>query len=161
MRRSNSDLQYLVQPPGFPQMHRLFTGDAEATDAQGKYKQGGQVYSFLWNPGQIDWSSTAGDAGNNQFSLKSEEAVYRNVPDYIQCMPDRGGNTEVRINLWNFLGAVPPAGLSSAARVEVVIDNFTFEPSSEAYVPDGGICTKHCHCQVGVSQCVHNICTRL
>lgn len=154
----NSDLQFLVQPPGFPQMHRLFTGDASSTNAEEKYKQGGQVYEFLWNPAQIDWTTTAG-SGNNEFSLKSEEAVFRNVPDYIQCLPDRGGNMEVRINLWNFLGANTPSNLVASDRVEVVIDNFSFTPSSVTFVPDGGVCTKHCHCNMDASKCVHNVCS--
>lgn len=158
----NSDLQYLVQPPGYPQMHRLFSGDPDATDAESKYQQGGQVYKFDWNPGRIDWLSTAGEENvNNGFSLKTAEAVFRNVDDYVQCLPDRGGNMEVRINLWNMLGALTPAGLSSTDIVKVVIDNFTFTPSGQTHVAVGGICTKHCQCELGAASCVSNVCTAL
>jgi hypothetical protein len=141
-------------------MHRLFTGDPTATDLNSKYKQGGQVYKFDWEPAKIDWTSTAGELNvNNGFSLKTEEAVYREVPDYVQCLPDRGGNTEVRINLWNSLGAAYPSGLSSTDVVKVVIDSFTYVPSDQTHVQAGGICSKHCQCEVGVAQCIHNVCT--
>jgi hypothetical protein len=157
---NNSDLQYLVQPPGFPQMHRLFTGNPDASDVDSKYQQGGHVYKFDWNPGQIDWLSTAGEANvNNGFVLKTEEAVYRETNDYVQCLPDRGGNTEVRMNLWNMLGPAQPAGLSSTDVVKVVIDSFTYVPSGQTHVPEGGICSKHCQCQIGVAQCIRNVCT--
>jgi hypothetical protein len=158
---NNSDVQFLVQPPGYPQMHRLFTGESNATDIENKYKQGGQVYDFTWNPGQIDWTSTAGSYETNQFVLKTDEAIYRKVPDYVQCLPDTGGNLEIRINLWNMLGASQPVGLSFTDTVEVVFDNFSFVPSGQMHISDGGVCSKHCQCNHGVSECVNSICTPL
>lgn len=156
----NADLQFLVQPPGYPQMHRLFTGRPNASSIEDKYQQGGQVHEFTWNPAKINWDSTAGNYNNNNvFVLKTEEALYRKVPDYVQCLPDTGKNLEIRINLWNMASASQPVGLSLTDTVEVVIDNFSFTPSSETYVPVGGYCSKNCQCQVGVSKCVGNICT--
>lgn len=157
---TNSDLQYLVQPPGLPQMHRLFTGDPSSADINTIYQQGDQIYRFDWNPARIDWVSSAGEQDvNNQFVLKTEEAVYRNVPDFVQCLPDRGGNTEVRINLWNSLGAAYPVGLSATDVVKVVFDSFIYVPSDQTHVPEGGICSKHCQCEVGVAKCINSICT--
>jgi len=156
---TNSDLQFLVQPPGFPQMHRLFTGDPTATRDEKKYQQGGQVYEFTWNPAQIDWETTAGGAGDNsRFVLKTEEAVFREVDDFVQCLPDAGGDMEVRLNLWNMLGAQQPAGLSFAT-VEVVIDNFSFQPSGTTHLPEGSVCSKHCQCEKGVAECIDRVCT--
>ena len=141
-------------------MHRLFTGDPSSTDINTVYQQGGQIYRFDWNPARIDWMSSAGEQEvNNEFVLKTEEAVYREVSDYVQCLPDRGGNTEVRINLWNSLGAAYPVGLSATDVVKVVFDSFIFVPSDETHVPTGGICSKHCQCEMGVSSCINNICT--
>lgn len=149
---TNSDLQFLVQPPGQPQMHRLFSGsDPASLDKQ--YAQGGHVHSFTWNPARIDWATSAGGSDNNRFTLKTEEAVFRNVPDYVQCLPDAGRNMEVRLNLWNFVGAVQPGGTSV---VEVVIDRFSFTASHLTFVPVGSICTKHCQCK---GQCIDHRCT--
>ena len=158
---TNSDLQFLVQPPGFPQMHRLFTGDPDG-DETTKYQQGGQVYSFAWEPAEITWETTAGNSVNNNFVLKTEEAVYRDVEDYVQCLEDVGGNMEVRLNLWNMLGNATPLGLDSTDVVEVVFDNFSFTPSSGVgHLEEGGICSKNCQCEANVSQCIDNICTAI
>ena len=156
---TNSDLQFLVQPPGQPQMHRLFSGEDPQGAGNAKYKQGGQTYSFTWNPSVIEWGTTAGGDENNSFFLKTEEAVFRNTPDYIQCLPDVGENMEVRLNLWNMLGARQPAGLAHTDVVEVVIDNFMFVPSGETHIPLGGICSKHCQCEATVAECRDHICT--
>jgi hypothetical protein len=158
---SNADLQFLVQPPGFPQMHRLFTGDGLATSMDGKYDQGGHVYEFTWNPGQINWQTTAGKDVNNEFSLMTSEAMYRGLPDYVQCMPDIGGNTEVRINLWNMLGAQQPGGLSFYDTVEVVIDSFSFTPSGLTHLAEGNVCSKTCQCEAGVAECTNGLCTNI
>eukprot|EP00978_Attheya_sp_CCMP212_P041743 scaffold243381_cov56-Attheya_sp.AAC.2 len=148
---SNSDVQFLVQPPGYPQMNRFFSGKTPKT-----LDQGGHLYEFTWNPGHIDWFSTSGSVmGGYTFHLKTEEALFRGVPDYVQCMPS--GNTEVRMNLWNMLGAIQPAGLSARDKVEVVIDNFSYTPSSLTAVPNGDFCSKHCQCKIG-SSCVSGIC---
>jgi hypothetical protein len=141
-------------------MHRLFTGDPSSSDTNKTYQQGGQVYKFDWNPGHISWSSTAGEEDvNNFFVLKTEEAVFREIPDYVQCLPDRGTNMEVRINLWNSLGAKVPVGLSTLDVVKVVIDNVVYVPSNQTHVPIGGICSKHCQCEVGLAQCIRRKCT--
>ena len=138
-------------------MHRFFTGDPDNEAA--KYQQGGQVYSFEWNPAEIDWATTAGTTENKNFVLKTEEAVFREVPDYVQCLPDIGGNIEVRLNLWNMLGNKQPAGFNSDDIVEVVFDSFSFTPSGLTHLPVGSVCSKHCHCEIGVSECISNVCT--
>jgi hypothetical protein len=158
---TNSDLQFLVQPPGFPQMHRLFTGNPSAESIEDRYQQGGHDYTFTWNPGQIDWTTSAGAGTNSNFVLKTEEAVYRQVDDYVQCLPDVGENMEVRINLWNMNGAQPLEGLSSTDVVEVVFDNFSFVPSGQTHLPIGSICSKHCQCESGVAECLGSICTAI
>jgi hypothetical protein len=108
----NADVQFLVQPAGFPQMYRFFSGKKGAT-----YEQNGHEFEFTWLPNHIDWATTAG--GGQTFSLTTEEALYKKVPDFIQCMPS--GYTEIRLNLWNVNGAEIPAGLSATDRVEVVL----------------------------------------
>jgi hypothetical protein len=148
---TNADVQFLVQPPGYPQMHRFFSG------GPGVLEQSPHQFAFTWNPGRIDWFSTAG--GGQSYALKTEEALYRDLTDYVQCMPDRGGDTEVRINLWNMLGAQQPVGLRDTDLVEVVIDNFSFTPSDLEYVEVGGYCSKHCQCDPSVASCISGICT--
>jgi hypothetical protein len=136
-------------------MHRFFSGGAN-----GKYNQQDHVYEFTWKPAHIDWYSSAGKG--QEFTLKSEEALYMDIPDYVQCMPDRGMQTEVRINLWNSQGAFQPTSMAYDDIVEIVITNFTFIPLNETellYVADGGFCTKHCQCNYPTSTCEGGICT--
>jgi hypothetical protein len=133
----NADVQFLVQPPGSPQTHRFFSGATNAT-----LDQGGHNYSFNWLPGRIEWGTSAG--GGETFALSTEELLYKRQPDLIQCMPDQ--DVEVRINLWNMLGAKQPEGLSDTDYVEVRIGRFSYEPSSELGLGAGEICSKDCQC---------------
>jgi hypothetical protein len=146
----NSDVQFLVQPAGFPQMYRFYSGQGAT------YDQGGHTYSFTWLPNRIDWATTAG--GGQQFSLTTEEALYKKVPDFVQCMPS--GYTEVRLNLWNVNGAEVPAGLEPTDTVQVVIDKFEYESSPVAYAADGDYCSKSCQCGPA-SECLNGLCTNL
>ena len=50
------------------------------------------------------------------------------------------------MNLWSLDGINPQVGLADDQKIEVVIDNFTYTPSGETHVADGGACSKHCHC---------------
>jgi hypothetical protein len=93
--------------------------------------------------------------GGHTFYLKTEEELFKGVPHYVQCMPSV--NTEVRMNLWNMLGAIQPAGLNARDKVEVLIDNFSYTPSSLTAVPNGDFCSKHCQCEI-CSSCVNGIC---
>jgi hypothetical protein len=147
----NADVQFLVQPAGFPQMYRFFSGKKGAT-----YDQNGHEFEFTWLPNRIDWATTAG--GGQTFSLTTEEALYKKVPDFIQCMPS--GYTEIRLNLWNVNGAEIPAGLSATDHVEVVIDKFSYVASEVAYAADGDFCSKSCQCGPA-SDCLNGRCTSL
>lgn len=132
----NADAQFLVQPPGTPQTFRYFTGK-NAT-----YDQGGHHYMFDWNPGKIVWNTSAG--GGQTFTLTTAELLYKGQPNLVQCMPSPA--VEVRINLWNTLGARQPDGYNYTDVVEVVIGNFTFTPSTQLAMADGSICAMDCQC---------------
>lgn len=73
--------------------------------------------------------------------------------DYIQCLPN---NLEVRINLWNMADKIPD-NIMDHHRVVVVIDDFTYTPSGETHVADGGACSKHCQCS-DTSNCLGGLC---
>jgi hypothetical protein len=146
----NADAQFLVQPAGYPQMDRFYSG------AKGTYDQGGHVYSFNWLPNRIDWETTAG--GGQTFSLTSEMAQYKRVPDFVQCMPS--GYTEIRMNLWNMNGPEIPTGIAPTDTVQVVIDKFSYEPATVAYAADGDFCSKSCQCSPA-SECWNGRCTSL
>jgi hypothetical protein len=165
---SNADVQFLVQPPGAPQQYRFFSGQAVGSSTDDMEMQldysSPNWYNFTWLPGRIDWSSTAGSASVDgelhDYTLTTEEALYKGVPDYVQCMPG-SQNVEVRINLWNMLGAVHPAGLATTDVVEVVFDQIAFEPASteqQLYLADGEFCSKTCQCSAS-SRCVNARCT--
>jgi hypothetical protein len=137
-----SDVQFLVQPPGAPHMYRFFSGASGSS-----YAPGGHTYKFDWNPGQIDWSSTAGGG-------KAHSYITNGSADFIHCLP---ADMEIRINVWNSRGAVNPNGYSDKHKVEVTIDNFTFTPSGKTQVPNGGVCSKSCMC-ASTSSCVSGKC---
>jgi hypothetical protein len=145
----NADVQFLTQPPGFPQMYRFFSGEEGGT-----YDQGGHVYEFTWLPNRIDWNTNAG--GGQTFSLTTERSLFGPTADLVQCMPS--GNTEMRLNLWNMAGAFVPDGLRETDTVEVVIDDFSFIPSKTLFAKDGDYCSKHCQCATS-SLCMNGICT--
>jgi hypothetical protein len=152
---NNEDIQFLVQPPGDPQKYRFFSG-AEGSAGVPAYNQAPNTYDFDWKPAEIAWHSTAG--GGHSFTYSTQTALNANQPDYTQCLP---ANVEVRINLWHLFGSSAPFGMQDNHRVEVVIDNFTFEPSGVTGVPVGGICSKDCHCGGTPFQCIGNRCTRV
>jgi hypothetical protein len=160
----NSDVQFLVQPPGAPQQYLFFSGQSDATDQALQLDHGARPhwYNFSWTPGRIDWSSTAGGGdGVHDFALTTEEALYKGVPDYVQCMPG-STNVEVRLNLWNMLGSRQPVGLGATDYVEVVFDKFVFEPSDKLFLENGEFCSKSCQCNLAASsQCVNAVCTHV
>ena len=150
---NKSDVQFLVQPPGAPHLRRFFSGVGSSTGSSSSLLDpGGHIYEFAWNPGKIDWYSTAGGGQSHTYDTKT--SILNGYEDFIQCLP---ANIEVRINLWNSNGATAPSGLSDKHKVEVVIDNFTFTPSGLTAVFDGGYCSKSCMCNTK-SQCVNGIC---
>lgn len=61
------------------------------------------------------------------------------------------------MNLWSLDGVNAQVDLGSDERIEVVIGNFSYTPSGETHVPDGGACTKHCHCS-SASECQAGTC---
>ena len=144
---SDADIQFLVQPVEAPSRYRFYSGaDHSSLDP------GGHTYAFTWNPGQIDWTSTAGGGQTHMYATQT--SILNGVQDYVQCLP---ANMEVRINLWNSNGPVAPSGLGDNFKVEVTIDNFTYTPSGLAFVPNGGYCSKDCMC-AATSSCVSGKC---
>jgi hypothetical protein len=137
------DGQFLVQPARGPQMHRFST-----KDSSGSSQQAPQTYSFTWNPGAITWETSAGNGVDHFYS--TEEAITLGNEDFVQCLP---ADVEARINLWSLGGAlVAPMEMSDDEMVEVVIDGFTYSPTSRRGVEDGGFCSKDCQCLEG-SKC--------
>jgi hypothetical protein len=61
------------------------------------------------------------------------------------------------MNLWSLDGVNRPRGMTNNQKIEVVIDNFSYTPSSRTHVEDGGSCTKHCHCSTS-SECFNGVC---
>jgi len=145
--RDNKDVQFLVQPPEQPQWYR-FQSDSDINNLD----QAGHTYEFLWNPGSIHWSTTAG--GGQTHSYSTELAIQYGVPDRVQCLP---ADIEIRMNLWNLGGIQAPMDMGIDDIVEVVIDSFTYTPSGLTHVDDGGHCTKHCQCKPS-SLCVGGLC---
>jgi hypothetical protein len=149
---NNGDVQFLVQPPGSPQMHRFYSGD----NVLKTYQQAPQACGFDWKPAEIAWYSNAG--GGQAFTYNTQKALAAGEPDYTQCMP---AQVEVRINVWNLYGSTTtPTDMQDSHIVEVVIDKFEFTPSGLTGVPLGGSCGKDCQCD-GSSRCIGNRCTRV
>jgi hypothetical protein len=140
-----TDVQFLMQPPGSPQLYRFHSGTNQ------DFSQSNQWYSFEWLPGKISWQSSAG--GGQSHTYTTEAAVLSGRRDYIQCLP---AEVEIRMNLWNFLGANVPDGMSDGQRIEVVIDDFTYEPASVSFIEEGEYCSKHCQCQ---GSCINSKCS--
>lgn len=143
----DADMQFLVQPPAAPQLHRFYSG----SDGQ-SYNQGGHVHAFTWLPGQVSWTSTAGGGKNHEYT--TDHAISQGLPDYVQCLP---ANVEVRMNLWNKNGNAAPAGLGDDQKVHIVVNDFSFVPSTQMYIPPGGTCGKHCQCEAHLG-CVNGKC---
>jgi len=154
----NADAQFLVQPPGLPQKYRFYTGGSD--NQNNKYQQAPHIYQFQWDPACITWYSDAG--GGHSFTYSTETALAAGQPDYTQCMP---AQVEVRINLWNLLGSwQAPTDMEDTHVVQVVIDKFEYVPSGLTGVPEGGVCSKDCHCDTGLpslsAKCINNQCVR-
>ena len=143
------DGQFLVQPPGNPQMYRFFTG------LNNTRNPGGQRYQFTWNPGEIIWYSAAGGGHFHKYSTK--QTIESGLTDYVQCLP---ANVEIRLNLWNMFGTQQPTDMTNSDEVEVVIDSVAHVPSGLTGIRDGNYCTKNCQCQSS-STCRQNICKPL
>lgn len=140
----NEDLQFLVQPPGDPQMARFYSGGGTS------YKQGSRTLAFDWRPAEIEWF---GDRGESHV-YSSRTALAAGAPDHTQCLP---ADMEIRMNLWHLFGTSTPSGMEDGHVVEVVIDDFTFTPSGLTEVEEGGVCTKDCQCGRS-SSCTGNVC---
>ena len=144
-----NDVQFLVQPhhPGGPHFPDRLSSGGESATSSADFDQGGHTYEFTWEPNQISWHTTAGGGQSRMYSTQIAKDAC--AEDYIQCLP---ANVEVRLNLWDMNGAnggsfAPDvAGLNDGTRVEVVLDDFAFTPSSMDHVPDGGSCSKNCQC---------------
>ena len=146
---NNKDVQFLVQPPDGSHKFRFYSGDDPNVPT---FNQAPNIYEFDWEPAEITWKSTAG--GGRSYTYGAQVALETNMLDYTQCMP---ANVEVRINLWHLFGSSPPNGMEDTHKVEVVIDDFTYERSGLSGVPVGGVCTKDCQCGPGFL-CIGNIC---
>jgi len=136
---ANADTQFLMQPPGSPQMYRFFSGSSPNT-----YDQSNHWHSFRWLPNEISWLSTSG--GGQSHLYTTEQAVLSGCEDFVQCLP---ADVEIRINLWNMDGMnVAPRGLlNDDDYVEVVIGNFIYEEAGIDYASPGDYCSKHCQCE--------------
>jgi hypothetical protein len=148
---NSADAQFLVQPPGDPQMHRFYSGSTSSS-----YQQSNQWYSFRWLPNALSWFSTAGGVNGQSHSYSTEYAITQGCADYVQCLP---ADVEIRINLWNMSGmSVAPTGLNDDEYVEVIIDNFIYEEAvGVKFVEPGDYCSKHCQCEASQG-CVNGRC---
>jgi len=143
------DVQFLAQPYQHTPRYRFYSGTQAST-----LNPGNNIYSFTWNPGQIDWNTTAGGGKTYKYSTKSN--IINGVTDYIQCLP---ANMELRLNLWNNNGinGPIPSGFNEKYKVQVTITDFTFTPSGLTSVPNGGYCSKDCMCNTS-SKCLNSKC---
>ena len=130
------DVNLLVQPVGLPQHAKFYSGGSI-----GSYDQSGHKWRFDWNPNNVTWYSDAATGLNHQYS--SDDILYYSSPAYVQCLP---ADVEIRMNLWNVQGVDAPINMTDDMRIEVIVDNFSYQKSGEAHVPFGGSCTKHCQC---------------
>lgn len=135
---TNADTQFLVQPPGYPQMYRFYSGLSSNT-----YQQSNHRHSFKWLPNEISWLSTAGGGHSHAYTTKS--AILGGGIDYVQCLP---ADVEIRLNLWSVNGmGSGPSALNNDDYVEVIIDNFTYEEDGIEFAAPGDYCSKHCQCE--------------
>lgn len=147
---TNKDAQFLMQPDGYPQKYRFYSGSSSSSS----FQQSDQWYSFQWLPNQISWLSTAG--GGQTHLYTTEHAVTNGCEDYVQCLP---ANVEIRLNLWSKDGLnSPPTGLNDDDYVQVVIGSFAYQEAvGVEFVEPGGYCSKHCQCEADLG-CVNGKC---
>jgi hypothetical protein len=88
--------------------------------------------------------------------ITTERALILQQPDHIRCPPTQ--NLEVRLSMWNILGSQQPADFRFDDVVEVVFDDFRFEPASVLWLEDGAACSRDCQCGGG-SVCVQHVCS--
>lgn len=149
-KADDKDAQFVVQPDIEFNTRKFFTGEGNT------YDQAPRKYNFDWRPAKIEFDSDAGEDGES-FTYSTQKALNQGQPDFTQCLP---ADAEVRINLWNLYGSLPPTDMAEKPHhfVEVVIDDFTYTPSGLEHVSDGGACSKDCHCRPS-SQCFGNVCS--
>ena len=149
-KKDGKDAQFVVQPAIDFNTRQFYTGEGNT------YEQAPRKYSFDWRPAKIEFDSDAGEDGES-FTYSTQRALKHGQPDFTQCLP---ADAEVRINLWNLYGSLPPTDMANNPHhvVEVVIDDFTYTPSGLEFVKDGGACSKDCHCSPD-SQCFGNVCS--
>ncbi|GKY91451.1 hypothetical protein MPSEU_000117300 [Mayamaea pseudoterrestris] len=137
------DVQFLVQPP--ERGHYTRFNSAGASDGT-TFDQANHTYEFTWQPTQMDWYTSAG--AGTKYSYSTQKALAAGAEDRIQCLP---ANVEIRINLWNFKGAIAHSEYPSNTTVtQVVIDDFTFIPLNITGVNVGEVCSKDCQCNDGL-----------
>ena len=100
-----------------------------------------QVRLNLWNVPNWTFSPEQVLAGGYQIPT-----------DYDYLTADRAPDL-------SYLGIVPPAFENiTDYSIQVVIDQFSFQPAERQFVPDGDVCSKHCQCAVD-SECLAGVCT--
>lgn len=149
---SGPDAQFAVQPAVPFNTYHFYTGNNKDD-----YQEARRTYKFDWRPTEIKFYSDAGETGAETFTYSTKRSIDAGQPDFTQCLP---ANIEVRINLWNLYGSLPPTGLAmkDSYIVAVVIADFNYTASGLESVPDGAACWKDCHCEAG-SKCLGNVCT--
>ena len=146
-----ADAQFAVQPAIPFNTYRFYSGGDD-----GDYQQPRRTYMFDWRPAEIEFYADVEEG--QSFSYSTQRSLEAGEPDFTQCLP---ADIEIRMSLWNQYGSLPPTELAGKDSyiVEVVIDDFSYTPSGLESVPDGGACSKDCHCADG-SKCFSNVCTR-
>jgi hypothetical protein len=137
--QSVADAQFVVQPARRFQTFRYWTGGSV-----NQWQQSGHTWTFTWNPGVIEWNTSAGGGITRRYSTAKELTAGRT--DFVQCISP---NVEIRMNLWNMFGMNIPTGMTTNQMVEVVIDDFVFTPSNLTGIPNGRPCSKPCQCRNG------------
>jgi hypothetical protein len=145
----NEDVQFVVQPPETQTIYRFRSSNGNSLS------QANQWYEFTWEPNKIIWTTSSG--GGTYYTYSTEDSIDLGGSDRVQCLP---ANMEIRINLWNFDGAVTPMDMTTDEMVEVVISDFAYTPSDLTHVEDGDYCSKDCQCS-SASECVQGTCMSL
>jgi hypothetical protein len=139
---NDADAQFVIQPPVPPHFYRF------STASNGVISEAPQMYQFTWLPTSVAWYSTAN--GGQNLLYTTQQALSAGQTDLIQCIPS---TIEARISLWSIGGStIAPVGMNSNQYVQVVIDNFTFNPANVTGVASGQVCSKNCQCLSGSCQ---------